>query len=168
MGRRNSGGPRGDRANHWEKRCVSTGLARAPAIAMPTVLHGRDLDADIILRDGSTLRLRSVRDGDAEPVLTLFAGLSERSLYYRFMTTHRVDLAEARRLVSPDPDDVVIVADRGGALCGIAAYYRASAKPERAEVAFAVADALQGHGLGTRMLERLAEIGRDRGIRAFD
>jgi acetyl coenzyme A synthetase (ADP forming)-like protein len=135
---------------------------------MPTLLHRRDLDADIILRDGSTLRLRSVREEDAEPVLTLFAGLSERSLYYRFMTSHRVDLAEARRIVAPEADNVVIVADRGGILCGIAGYYRAPARPERAEVAFAVADPLQGHGLGTRMLERLAEIGRDRGIGAFD
>ena len=135
---------------------------------MPVAVSRNDLDADIILRDGSTVRLRTVREQDAEAVLALFAGLSERSLYYRFMTTHRVDLAEARRIVAPDPENVSIVAERGGALCGIAAYYRAAAKPERAEVAFAVADALQGHGLGTRMLERLAEIGRDHGVRAFD
>ena len=135
---------------------------------MPVAVTRTDLDADIILRDGTTVRLRAVREQDAEAVVALFAGLSERSLYYRFMTTHRVDLAEARRIVAPDPENVSIVAERGGALCGIAAYYRAAAKPERAEVAFAVADALQGHGLGTRMLERLAEIGRDHGVRAFD
>jgi acetate---CoA ligase (ADP-forming) len=135
---------------------------------MPVVLPRTDLDADIILRDGSTVRLRAVRDFDAQGIVALFAGLSERSLYYRFMTTHRVDLAEARRIVAPDPDNMVIVAERAGGLCGIAGYYRAPTKPERAEVAFAVADALQGHGLGTRMLERLAEIGRERGVRAFD
>jgi hypothetical protein len=63
---------------------------------------------------------------------------------------------------------MLIVAERGAALCGIAGYYRSPKAPDRAEVAFAIADALQGHGLGTRMLERLAEIGRDRGLRAFD
>jgi acetyl coenzyme A synthetase (ADP forming)-like protein len=135
---------------------------------MPVAPPRGDLDADIILRDGSTVRLRAVRDADAEAIVDLFAGLSERSLYYRFMTTHRVDLAEARRIVGSDPNNVLIVAERGSVLCGLAGYYRAPAKPERAEVAFAVADALQGHGLGTRMLERLAEIGRDRGVRAFD
>jgi acetyl coenzyme A synthetase (ADP forming)-like protein len=135
---------------------------------MPVLFSRGDLDADIILRDGTTLRLRAVRDGDADAVVTLFAGLSERSLYYRFMTAHHVDLNEARRIVAPNADDILIVAERGGALCGIAGYYRADAKPDRAEVAFAVSDALQGHGLGTRMLERLAEIGRDRGVRAFD
>src|SRR5689334_2590984 len=134
---------------------------------MPVALARVDLDADIILRDGSTVRLRAAREFDAEAVVTLFAGLSERSLYYRFMTVHRVDLAEARRMVAAD-GHLLIVAERAGALCGIAGYYPAAAKPERAEVAFAVADAMQGHGLGTRMLERLAEIGRDRGVRAFD
>ena len=39
---------------------------------------------------------------------------------------------------------------------------------DRAEVAFAVSDAVQGHGIGTRLLERLADIARDEGIRAFD
>jgi RimJ/RimL family protein N-acetyltransferase len=134
---------------------------------MPVAIRG-DLDSDIILRDGSTVRLRAVRETDAEAIVDLFAGLSERSLYYRFMTTHRVDLSEARRIAASDPSNVLIVAERGHGLCGIAGYYRAATKPERAEVAFAVADALQGHGLGTRMLERLAEIGRDRGVRAFD
>jgi acetyl coenzyme A synthetase (ADP forming)-like protein len=135
---------------------------------MPVVLGRGDLDADVILRDGTTLRLRGVRDTDADAVVTLFNGLSERSLYYRFMTARRVDLAEARRIVAPGPDNVLIVAERGGVVCGIAGYYRPAARAERAEVAFAVADAMQGHGLGTRMLERLAEIGRERGVRAFD
>jgi acetyl coenzyme A synthetase (ADP forming)-like protein len=163
-----SGSPGGGARKCSGKPGFRAGLARAPAIAMPVALARGDADADIILRDGSTLRLREVREADADAVVTLFAGLSAQSLYYRFMTTHRVDLAEARRIVSPDPDNLLIVADRGGTLCGIAGYYRAAASSGHAEVAFAVADALQGHGLGTRMLERLAEIGRARGVRAFD
>ena len=63
---------------------------------------------------------------------------------------------------------MVLVAERGDGFCGIAGYYRDPARPDRAEVAFAVADAMQGRGLGTRLLERLAEIGRDRGLTAFD
>jgi acetyl coenzyme A synthetase (ADP forming)-like protein len=133
-----------------------------PIVARP------DVDADVILRDGTTVRLRAVGDDDAAGVRDLFAGLSERSLYYRFMTTCRIGLADARRIVAPDPAAVVIVAERGHALCGIAGYYPSPVAPERAEVAFAVPDALHGHGLGTRMLERLAEIGRARGVRAFD
>ena len=39
---------------------------------------------------------------------------------------------------------------------------------ERAEVAFAIADRLQGRGIGTRVLERLAELARPAGVRVFD
>ena len=128
-----------------------------------------DVAADTILRDGTTMRLRAVREDDAARVLTLFGQLSERSLYYRFMMMPRVDLAEARKIVAVDYDQrMVIAAERGDALCGIAGYYRDPHKPERAEVAFAVADAMQGRGLGTRLLEQLAEIARTRGVRAFD
>src|SRR5262249_19324882 len=155
-----------------EIRTFPDGLARALAIAMPVALTRPDLEADVILRDGSTVRLRATGEADAGAVFDLFGGLSERSLYYRFMTARRIDLEEARRIVATTPeggaDNVLIVAERGAALCGIAGYYRSAEVPDRAEVAFAIADALQGHGLGTRMLERLAEIGRDRGLRAFD
>jgi len=136
---------------------------------MAVLGYPSDVASDTILRDGTTVRLRAVRAEDAECVLALFGQLSERSLYYRFMTVPRIDLAEAQKIVSIDYEaQMVIVAERGGAFCGIAGYYRDPQHPERAEVAFAVADVMQGRGLGTRLLERLAEIARDRGVRAFD
>ena len=135
---------------------------------MPVVLTQPDLAADVILRDGTTVRLRAATESDADAVCRLFAGLSERSLYYRFMSARRIEPADARRIVAASPDRVIVVAERGDALCGIAGYYRSADAPERAEVAFAVADAMHGHGLGTRLLERLAEIARERGLRAFD
>ena len=49
-----------------------------------------------------------------------------------------------------------------------AGFYRDPAAADRAEVAFAVSDALQGHGIGMRMLERLASVARDQGIQTFD
>jgi acetate---CoA ligase (ADP-forming) len=136
---------------------------------MPAVAYPSDTESDIILRDGSTVRLRPVRESDAEGVLTLFRELSELSLYYRFMMVPRIDLAEAQRIATIDYESqMVLVAERGDGFCGIAGYYRDPSRSDRAEVAFAVADAMQGRGLGTRLLERLAEIGRDRGLTAFD
>jgi acetyl coenzyme A synthetase (ADP forming)-like protein len=136
---------------------------------MPVVAYPSDVASDTILRDGTTVQLRAVRAEDAESVLALFGQLSQRSLYYRFMSVPRVDLAQAHRIVTIDYDsEMVIVAERGGTICGIAGYYRVPGHPHRAEVAFAVADAMQGRGLGTRLLESLAEIARDRGVRAFD
>jgi GNAT superfamily N-acetyltransferase len=40
--------------------------------------------------------------------------------------------------------------------------------PGRAEAAFAVSDTYQGHGIGTKLLERLGIIARTRGINAFE
>ena len=51
--------------------------------------------------------------------------------------------------------EVVLVAERAGELVGIAGYHSDPERPEWAEVGFAVADDLQGRGLGTRLLERL-------------
>ena len=128
-----------------------------------------DLESDVVLRDGQTLRLRPVRPDEAPAVLDLFQQLSEQSLYYRFMTVPKLDLSRAQEIADVDYDSqFVLVAERAGTLAGIAGYYKDAANAGRAEVAFAVADAAQGRGLGTRLLERLAEIARDRGVRAFD
>ena len=70
--------------------------------------------ADVILRDGSTLRLRPPARGDAEALLRFFAELSEQSLYMRFHGHPSVDA----RLVAPDlePDWV----ERGALLGAVA------------------------------------------------
>jgi acetate---CoA ligase (ADP-forming) len=128
-----------------------------------------DLASDVVLRDGTTLRLRPITRSDAPLVLEFFTALSEQSLSHRFMSAVRFDMKRAQELVDVDYDtSFVIVAERGDVLAGVAGYYRDPAHPQRAEVAFAVADALQGRGLGTKLLERLAELARDRRIRAFD
>jgi acetyl coenzyme A synthetase (ADP forming)-like protein len=126
---------------------------------------------DVILRDGSTLRLRPPSPADAEHVLAFFAGLSESSVYQRFhgFPTLRPEL------VAPflDPD----WSEQGaliGALAGeddervvaLASFVRLR-NPASAEVAFAVADELQGHGVGTRLLEQLAQAAAETGIETF-
>jgi acetyl coenzyme A synthetase (ADP forming)-like protein len=136
---------------------------------MTASAYPRDLESDIVLRDGLTLRIRPVREDDAPAVLQFFQQLSQQSLYQRFMALPALDLSSARDIVDVDYDHrFVLVAERGQALAGIAGYYRDEAHPDRAEAAFAVSDDLQGRGLGTRLLERLGEIGRDRNLRAFD
>ena len=128
-----------------------------------------DLESDVILRDGTTVRLRPSRADDAAGALRFLEGLSVESLYNRFLMTPRLDVARARACVDVDQSrQVVLVAERGGALIGIAGYHRDPERPERAEVEFAVADDLQGHGLGTRLLERLGEIARGRGVKTFE
>ncbi|HSL66411.1 MAG TPA: GNAT family N-acetyltransferase [Gaiellaceae bacterium] len=127
---------------------------------------------DVILRDGSTLRLRPPVRDDAEALLAFFSSLSERSLYLRF---HGIP-ALRPQLVEPvlDPDWtergalVGTLADDDGAeqVVALANYVRLR-DPALAEAAFTVADAYQGRGIGTRLLEQLAARASGVGIERF-
>lgn len=136
---------------------------------MATPVTPTSLSSDIVLRDGTTLHLRPVRPDDDEGVLELFRQMSELSLYYRFLSVPKLDRRKVAEFTRADGEQqFVLVGECGGWLAGMAGYYVDEGHPERAEVAFSVRDAMQGKGIGTRMLERLAEIARERGICAFD
>ena len=124
---------------------------------------------DVVLRDGSTLLLREARPEDEAALRRFHERLSRESLYFRFFTIPKSSDAEVARLNRADPShDVVLVGESGGEIRAVASYTRNPRTPDRAEVAFAIADPLQGRGVGTRLLERLAEIARRHGIKFFD
>ena len=126
-------------------------------------------ESDVVLRDGSTLHLRPVRPQDRDGLFELYARLSPESRRFRFFATTSDNEAEVSRLLQADRErDCVLVAEAGGRISGVAMFFREPQAPDRAEVAFAIADALQGRGVGTRMLEVLAGIARDRRIKTFD
>src|SRR6266516_5236922 len=126
---------------------------------------------DVILRDGSTLRLRAPARSDAGALLAFFSGLSERSLYLRFHGIRRLDNALAGQLVEPDWRDrgvlVGVVADGAGERVVAVAEFVRLRDDTSAEVAFAVADELQGRGIGTRLLEQLARRAAEAGVERF-
>ena len=126
---------------------------------------------DVILRDGSTLRLRAPVSADRDALVRFFRELSDRSLYLRFHGHLTVD----ERLVEPvvDPDWT----DRGALLGSVVesdeervvalANYVRLRDPLTAEVAFAVSDAYQARGIGTRLVEQLAARAASHGIERF-
>ncbi len=124
--------------------------------------------ADVVLRDGTTVEVRPVRADDQEPVQRFLEGLAPTSLTFRFFTG-----ATNLRLAANSMTDVDyrnrygLVATRGGdeRIVGQASYFREDR--DRAEVAFAVADELQGRGLATIMLAHLAGVARENGISLF-
>ena len=138
-------------------------LIESPSPAEPATIR------DIVLRDGSTLALRPGRADDADALLRFFDGLSPRSRYQRFLGFPVLDAERARRLLAADaPEAMALVGEVSGRMVAFAGFYRANVQSDCAEVAFAIADALQGRGIGTRMLEQLSEIARRRGIRSFE
>ena len=146
----------------------STQVGRASR-ARPALL-GEPLD--VILRDGGTLRLRSPSTKDEGALLDFFSSLSEHSFYRRFHGTPSVRPALVDPFLDPDwwdhGDLIGTLADETGAeqVVALASYVRLR-DPAAAEVAFAVADAHQGRGIGTRLLEQLAARAAGAGIERF-
>jgi len=127
-------------------------------------------ESDILLRDGSSLHLRPIKPGDVSALLEFHTRLSPRSVYFRYFSP-LPELGEerAKALANVDYNDTfALVGELGGRLVGVARYYRDEKAHDRAEVAFLIEDALQGRGIATRMLERLAEIAREKGVTTFD
>ncbi len=123
---------------------------------------------DVVIADGSTACIRYVTIDDGPAVTALHGRLTPETVRLRYFAAHpRLSDAELARLVGEDePDHLVLVAERGGQLIGIAQYDRIPGS-DFAEVAFVVDDAHQGFGLGTLLLEYLASEGRRNGLKRF-
>jgi acetate---CoA ligase (ADP-forming) len=122
---------------------------------------------DVILRDGTTLRLRSPRADDAAALVAFLNGLSDQSLYYRFHGHPTVTEHLVEPFLEPDWQETGhLVGELGGRVIALASYVRLR-DPSSAEVAFVVADDFQRRGIGTRLLERLAERAASVGIERF-
>lgn len=124
--------------------------------------------ADVALKDGSTVALRPVSPADVPALRVFYAGLTLETLYFRFFRVTGADPEDVERLVHADPtQECVLVAEASGRIVAVARYVRQRDTPSSAEAAFLVADALQGRGIGTRLLEQLAAIARANGIDEF-
>ena len=127
-----------------------------------------ELEGEIRLRDGRTVRLRPVRPEDAARELRFFERLSDRSRYQRFMQYLReLSPRMLARFTQLDYDrELALVALWEGEFVAVGRY-APNADGETAEFALAVADDWQGKGLGHALLERLCNAARAAGYRAL-
>ena len=125
-------------------------------------------EADVVLRDGGTAHLRPIHPTDADAVQTFHTRQSQNSIYMRFFAFKaRLSSRELKRFTEVDyRDRVALVITIGGDIIGIGRYDRLD-DPAEAEVAFNIADAHQGRGIGSILLEHLAAAARENGIRRF-
>lgn len=125
-------------------------------------------EADVLLRDGATARLRPVSPDDADALQKMHEGQSQDSIYFRYFTyKSQLSAKELERFTVVDyVDRVAFVILLGDELMGIGRYDRLGDSTE-AEVAFNIADAHQGRGLGSIFMEHLAAAAKENGIRTF-
>ena len=125
------------------------------------------VETDIALRDGSTVHVRPIRPSDADALAALYAGMTDESRVFRFFSAG-TDVRKAARRSAESTEGVALVATAVGRdhLIGIAEYVP-DGDGDGAEVAFAVADEHQGHGISTLLLAQLAEVAAAEGITTF-
>ncbi|ARF75786.1 acyl-CoA synthetase [Kitasatospora albolonga] len=133
-------------------------------------------EADVVLRDGGTARIRPITTDDAERLVSFYEQVSDESKYYRFFAPYpRLSDRDVHRFTHHDyVDRVGLAVTIGGEFIGTVRYDRineqgrpASAPADGAEVAFLVQDAHQGRGVASALLEHIAAVARERGIRRF-
>jgi GNAT superfamily N-acetyltransferase len=113
--------------------------------------------------------VRPIKPGDAPGLLDFHKKLSDESLYFRFLTVTKLDPGKATYSTHVDYEDqFALVGETTEGIVAVGHFYRDPTHPHRAEVAFAIADALQGLGVATALLERLAAIAREKGITTFE
>ena len=125
-------------------------------------------EADVVVADGGTVHLRPIRPEDAEALVAFHGALSQRTRYLRYFSAYpRIPDRDLHRFVHVDHHDrVALVAELAGEIIAVGRYERLQDTDE-AEVAFVVADAHQGRGIGSVLLEHLAAAAREVGLRRF-
>ena len=129
-----------------------------------------EFEVDAVLRDGHVSQIRPIRPDDKAALVDLFEHTSSESRYFRFfrakdqLTDKELDYFteidyDHRMAFIAFVDDVVVA---------VARYDRLVDEPESAEVAFMVADAHQGRGIGTQMLQLMTAHARLHGVTGFE
>src|SRR5690349_16684977 len=126
--------------------------------------------ADVLLADGSAVHLRQIRPEDAPAIVEFHSRMSDRTRYLRYFSPYpRIPERDLKRFVNVDHRDreafVTVAAD--GRITSVGRYERLGLDSPEAEVAFVVEDAQQGRGIGSVLLEHLAEAAREHGISRF-
>ena len=124
-------------------------------------------EADVALKDGSTVHLRPIRADDEPAIRVFLVGMSPESIAFRFFGMPNLDWVTAWSVKVDYADQFALVAETGTPheIVAHAGYVRIDA--DRAEVAFMVADQWQGKGISTIMLAHLAHVAKQQGISTF-
>jgi acetyltransferase len=128
-----------------------------------------DLETHFQLPDGTDVTMRPIRPEDAEIEALFILNLSDEAKYFRFM--HAVHELTPEMLVRFTQIDynremalIAVTHEDGHEVEHGVIRYVTNPDQSSCEFALVVSDEFQGHGVGQRMLKRLMEIARSRGL----
>ncbi len=149
-------------------------MSSVQPLYLPPVYQDAADSGRIILRDGTTATIRVAVPEDFPALQVFFAHLSLDSRVHRFFSPNlpRPELVQEMCDPSDPHKQLTLLVERTfdgePTIIAAASYYaQRGQKGLTAEAAFAVADAFQGKGIGSLLLERLAVIAVRHGIKHF-
>ena len=142
-------------------------MATVGAVDGPVAPYPAHWEADVVLSDGATAHLRPIRPDDADRLVEFYARVSDDSKYFRFFAPYpTLSPTDVETFTHVDHSDrVALIVLIGDDMIAVGRYERVDA--DQAEVAFLVEDDHQGRGVGSVLLEHLAQAARERGIGRF-
>ena len=113
-------------------------------------------DGHVVLRDGSTVRIRVMQASDEPLLLSLLQSLSEESRWLRFYSTASGSaLASEAHREATLARTFALLAFSGVEERVVGHAFYAAIDAHRAEVAFTIANDFQGRGLGSMLLTQV-------------
>jgi GNAT superfamily N-acetyltransferase len=122
----------------------------------------------VVLHGGGTVLIRPIRPEDGPALVRFHSDLSEESVYLRYFSPHpRLSDTEITFFTTVHyPWRMALVALLGDEIVGVARYEGQAGKLD-AEFALLIQDLYQGRGIGTVLLERLADLAGEAGLTEF-
>jgi acyl-CoA synthetase (NDP forming)/GNAT superfamily N-acetyltransferase len=122
---------------------------------------------DALLSDGGVVRIRPATAADEDRLRALHEAASDRSIYLRYFSLNRrMGDWYVGKVLHGGEEEIVLVAEQHGTVVGMAGCTRIGGTAD-GEVAMLVADSHQRRGVGTLLLEHLAAVARQAGLRSF-
>lgn len=133
---------------------------------------GREKSQDVVLRDGTTVRIRGALPEDAARIVAMWRRTSPLSQGGWTEQSFPLDAARGAALVdASEPNQRVLVATLGSGdqeeVVSIARYERAAEDETRAALDALVEDRHQRRGIATAMLRELIRMAREEGVKHF-